>query len=128
MKSGVFQTRSKLQNGQITSVRQVEGTNNGQPFIHMEIHFQLDAKDSSGKPYELVKSYNIGGNGRGINLFLADYKSMSGIQMDRTDLYTFDPESMVNSRFAVDVGYQATGKEVKAVIRSFLPATEQVAS
>lgn len=108
----------------ITQVAQETGTKNGKEFVNMVIMFQLETKDAQGKNYELSKVYNIADSGRGRNLFLKDYLSMTGTELTTMDLYDFDPSSMKNMRAGVEVKYVEAPRGVMAVIGGLFSATE----
>src|ERR1017187_2266506 len=66
------------QGGTITDVVEVQVTENNVKSIFLEITATLDATNSNGEQYTLVKKYNMSEDARGMGLYLKDYNALTG--------------------------------------------------
>ena len=112
------------QQGVITEVVNVTGTEDGEEFNRRDNVVELESKNSKGEAFSLTKSYNLAESGRGLALFLRDYNSLKSANLSKTDLYDFDPQTLQGERVKVEVDYSETGKDVASVIKNFLPPEE----
>jgi len=77
---------------------------NNVDFKHLVSGVELDATDSTGKKFQLEKTYNINFP-RGLTAFRNDYYDWSGRKLTDYELSKFDAEMLMN------------GKPVKLVVR-----------
>jgi hypothetical protein len=92
----------------------------GVEFNHLEWGVELDAMDSTGKKFQLNKTYNIG-IARGITSFRNDYLAWSGHKLTDYELSKFDAEQLMNGKpVKLVVRHRKDGKKTVAVIDKFL--------
>jgi hypothetical protein len=129
-KNGVFKLKSLpsiapkgIQHGVFTEIANEVGTVDGKEYNRLIVMVALEAKDSKGNPFSISKSYNISGNGRGLNGFCQDYKAWSGIELTPDDLGEFDANTRIKDQaVVVEIEHRQSGKDWIAVIQSFHPA------
>ena len=99
---------------------------NNVDFKHLNVDVDLDEKDSTGKKFQLSKTYNIA-LPRGLTAFKNDYKVWSGRKLTDFELASFDAEKLMkNQPVKLVVKHRIEGKVTKAVIERFLRTTQQV--
>jgi len=93
----------------------------GLEYSRLQIAIELQAKDSSDKPYRVAKEYNL--LGRGLATFRKDYSNWSGRQLTDDDLVAFDADAQMKDKpVVVDVDHRSDGKKVTMVAGEFYPA------
>jgi len=93
---------------------------NGIEFKHLVSGVELDAMDSTGKKFQLEKTYNISFP-RGLTGFRNDYFDWSGHKLTDYELSKFDAEKLMNGKpVKLAVRHRKEGKKTVAVIDRFL--------
>ena len=92
----------------------------------LNVIVKLDAKDPSGKHYQVTKTYNI--LGRGFAAFSKDFESWKSRPLTEDEIEGFDPDVLIKGRKVVcAIEHRKDGKDTVAVIKAFLPAdTDEV--
>lgn len=81
---------------------------------------RLEATDKKGNPFDLVKRYNL--NGQGAAKFLEDYNSWKEGNLTVDDLYEeFDGNKDAGKPLVVKVGHRQIGTAWEAYIKSLHP-------
>ena len=93
---------------------------NNVEYKHLVSGVELDATDSTGKKFQLEKTYNIN-LGRGLTAFRNDYSDWSGHKLTDYELSKFDAEKLMNGKpVKLVVRHRKDGKKSVAVIDRFL--------
>jgi hypothetical protein len=86
---------------------------------------QLDAKDKTGSPFKVEKSYNL--LGRGVSGFSDDFRSWSRRALTQDEIEGFDPDVLIKGqKVVVEIAHRKVGKEMVAYIAGFHPAEAAV--
>lgn len=84
---------------------------------------ELDATDSTGKKFELKKTYNLN-FARSLTSFRNDYFDWSGHKLTDYEMSQFEAETMMNGKpVQLVVRHRKEGKKSVAVIDRFLRTT-----
>ncbi len=98
-----------------------ETPENGDAFNRVVKSVKLDAPNSKGNHWVLVKTYNL--LGRGAAAFVEDYNAWSGADLTEDDLYgSFNGEKDKGKAMVVEVEHRKFGTEWAAYIKAFHPA------
>lgn len=93
---------------------------NGVEFKNLVSGVELDATDSTGKKFQLEKTYNINFQ-RGLTAFRNDYFEWSGHKLTDYELSKFDAEKLMNGKpVKLVIRHRKDGKKTVAVIDRFL--------
>ena len=89
-------------------------------FKHLVSGVELDATDSTGKKFQLEKTYNINLS-RGLTAFRNDYFDWSGHKLTDYELNKFDADKLMNGKpVKLVVRHRKDGKKSVAVIERYL--------
>ena len=102
-----------------TIAKQETGTNaKGVEYNDITVNVQLEAKDASGQPYQVSKTYHLAG--RGFSAFCEDFESWSGRALTQDEIEGFDPDVLIKGqKVVVEIAHRENGKVVIPVIKGF---------
>jgi hypothetical protein len=112
-----------IHKGVVKNTELKSGTNEeGESYEDLVVTVGLETKDSTGKPYQVEKTYNL--KGRGLASFRKDYKAWQGKKLTDKDLAEFDADKLMNNQpVRVEVKHKKEGSETQAVVDKLLPVS-----